>query len=150
MLHWNLHAPLPPSQKLDFDAWVALNRFLPDLACYTCAHHVQLVAMYFATVFRKWHEGVLGHCHSYVGRRCMSDTVQEDIPDWVLEPIYRAVSRAPLEELSLDLDSETKLLSREHAWLLATYRMQVHSILRCTTNCQLQASHKRWCAGCTM
>lgn len=62
MLHWNLHAPLPPSQKLDFDAWVALNR----------------------------------------------SGTKEDIPDWVLEPIYRAVSRAPLEELSLDLDSETK------------------------------------------
>ncbi|CAE7254370.1 ARFGEF1 [Symbiodinium sp. CCMP2592] len=62
MLHWNLHAPLPPSQKLDFDAWAALNR----------------------------------------------SGTKEDIPDWVLEPIYRAVSRAPVEELSLDLDNETK------------------------------------------
>ncbi|CAE6936330.1 Arfgef1 [Symbiodinium natans] len=61
MLHWNLHAPLPPSQKLDFDAWAALNR----------------------------------------------GGTKEDVPDWVLEPIYRAVATAALEELSLE-DRETQ------------------------------------------
>ncbi|CAJ1438425.1 unnamed protein product [Effrenium voratum] len=58
MLHWNLHAPLPPSQKLSFEAWNALNR----------------------------------------------SGSKEDVPAWLLEPVYTAVAQAPLEELSLELD----------------------------------------------
>ena len=66
------------------------------------------------------------------------------MPDWVLEPIYAAVARAPLEELSLDLD-ETRLL------LCTSPLCRVHAatcinpfVLGCA-----EASHKHSCLDCT-
>lgn len=57
MLHWNLHSStLPASQKLSFQAWLALNR----------------------------------------------SGTKEDVPEWLLENVYSTISKAPIQELSLD------------------------------------------------